>query len=318
MATKTTLSAGRRFNGAGAATALRPVPDPPRDIDAMQQFSHISTFANVLSDHFSQRPDAFVSGEGYLCRYRGQVIGRLVPDCVVAFGVDPDAISDTNAYVLDEVGKPPDFVLEVASESTGRNDYTVKRDAYARYGVGEYWRFDATGGKHHDAPLAGDVLVGDAYARIELREGDDGVIRGYSAALGLEFHWDAGFLRLYDPDAGRYLMTLTENRIARQAAEDRARSAQARADDAETYARRAQARARDAEAAAEQDRAARLAAEAAARDAEARGKALGAARIRAHFVDWLARKEEAERLGVPFTEPMPGLDNNGNGHSPQG
>ena len=51
---------------------------------------------------------------------------------------------------------------------------------------------------------------------------------------------------------------------------------------------------------------------------EARGMAEGEARMRARFVEWLARKAEAERLGVEFTEPMPGADSGVNGHSPQG
>ena len=270
MATKTTIRAGRHPNGAvaaGAATAPRPVPDPPRDIDAMQQHSHISSFSTILSDRFSQRPDAFVSGEGYLCRYRGQTVGRLVPDCIAAFGVDPDAISDANAYILNEVGKPPDFALEVASESTGRNDYTTKRDAYARFGVREYWRFDSTGGDFHDAPLAGDVLIGDAYSPIEIREGADGLLMGYSAALGLELHWDDGTLRLYDPIAQRYLRTLSEANAA--AAQERAaRLAAGAAMEQERAARLT------AEATSEEERAARLAAEARADSAEAENQRL--------------------------------------------
>ena len=39
--------------------------------------------------------------------------------------------------------------------------------------------------------------------------------------------------------------------------------------------------------------------------------------MRAQFVDWLARKADAERLGIPFTEPMPGADASPNGHAPQ-
>ena len=81
----------------------------------------------------------------------------------MTFGVDPKAIVARNGYVISEVGKPPDFVLEVASRSTGRRDYTVKRDGYAGYGVREYWRFDHTGGRFHDAALAGDVLVDGRY-----------------------------------------------------------------------------------------------------------------------------------------------------------
>ena len=51
---------------------------------------------------------------------------------------------------------------------------------------------------------------------------------------------------------------------------------------------------------------------------EARGISEGEARMRAQFVAWLARKEDAERQGVPFDEPMPGADPSPNGHSPQG
>ena len=50
---------------------------------------------------------------------------------------------------------------------------------------------------------------------------------------------------------------------------------------------------------------------------EARGKAETEARMHAQFVDWLARKENAERQGLPFDEPMPGADPSPNGHSPQ-
>ena len=56
-----------------------------------------------------------------------------------------------NGYLIPEQGKPPDFVLEVASEGTGREDETVKRDAYEAMGVREYWRFDHTGGEFHSA-----------------------------------------------------------------------------------------------------------------------------------------------------------------------
>ena len=81
------------------------------------------------------------------------------------------------------MGKPPDFVLEVASEHTGRRDYTTKRDDYARLGILEYWRFDYTGGRFHDAPLAGDRLVNDVYERIDVTPDAAGVVWGYSEVL---------------------------------------------------------------------------------------------------------------------------------------
>ena len=158
-----------------------------------------------------------VGSDGYLC-YDTRDPSRWVrPDCVVAFGVDPAAIFARNGYVISEVGKPPDFVLEVASESTGRRDYTRKRELYAEYGVAEYWRFDRSGGEYHDGPLSGDRLANGRYEPLPLDTGADGVIRGYSPVLGLQLHWDAGQLRFYDPAAGDYLPDLAEAKVQRDA-----------------------------------------------------------------------------------------------------
>ena len=186
------------------------LPDPPRPPDAMQQLPYVTTALTILDDYFRERPDVLVGGEGYLCLDTRDRSGWVVPDCVVAFGVDPGAIMDRNGYVIDEVGKPPDFVLEIASESTGRADYTAKRNIYAGYGVGEYWRFDPTGGQRHDAALSGERLVGGAYEPLPLRHGQDDVVRGHSPVLGLELHWDDGRLRFYDPASRDYLPSFAE------------------------------------------------------------------------------------------------------------
>ena len=195
---------------AGELALLEQLPDPPRPYTDMQQLPNVTTAHLVLDYYFRERPDVFVGGEGYLCRDTRDRTGWVVPDCVVAFGVDPGAIMDRNGYVIEEMGKPPEFVLEIASESTGRADYTVKRDIYAGHGVGEYWRFDSTGGERHDAALAGERLVDGAYEPMPMHRERDGVIRGYSPVLGLELHWYEGRLRFYDPAAGEYLHDLAE------------------------------------------------------------------------------------------------------------
>ena len=176
----------------------------------MQQSPYTSRAYLILDTYFRSRPDVLVGSDGYLCYDTRDPARWVKPDCVVAFAVDPAAIFERNGYVISEVGKPPDFVLEVASESTGRRDYTAKRAIYAEYGVAEYWRFDRTGGQYHDRPLSGDHLVNGQYKPIPLNTGADGVIRGYSPVLGLELHWDAGQLRFYDPAAGDYLRDLQE------------------------------------------------------------------------------------------------------------
>ncbi len=264
MATGTTL----RPPPPGEFAHLEPLPDPPR-IPDMQQHLRIVAFDSILRAYFAPRADVLISGQGYLRHAAGNDAERLAPDCVVAFGVNPAAIVARNGYVIGEVGQPPDFVLEVASRSTGRRDYTVKRAGYAGYGVGEYWRFDPTGGRYHDVALAGDRLVAGEYEPLRIHEEPDGLKWGHSPVLGLDLCWDQGQLRLYDPVAGAYLPTAPElraqwdaERAARRVAEDRAAGAEDRAA-AERAARRvAEDRAAGAEARAAAERAARRVAEA--------------------------------------------------------
>ena len=206
---------------------LEPLPDPPREPD-MNQRRRIRSVDGILIPHFADRDDVLISGDGYL-RYNGSNANeRLAPDCVVAFGVDPDAIEARNGYVISEVGKPPDFVLEVASRSTGRRDYTEKREGYAGYGVREYWRFDHTAGRFHDAPLAGDVLVDGVHVPVEIVSDPDGLIWGHSEVLDLDICWDEGELRFRDPSTGEFLLTPEEWRAAQESAEARAEEAEAR------------------------------------------------------------------------------------------
>ena len=130
-----------------------------------------------------------------------------VPDLLVAFGVDHAGVIYRHGYSIEEQDKPPDFVLEVASVTTGQNDYTQMRDDYAAFGVPEYWRFDPSGVEYHDAPLAEDHLVDGVYQPIEVVQFGDSSYRGHSAALGLDLCWEDGQLRWYDPASGRYLLT---------------------------------------------------------------------------------------------------------------
>ncbi|MDE2994784.1 MAG: hypothetical protein OXU67_12985, partial [Chloroflexota bacterium] len=114
MATRAAL----RSPSPGPYAHLEPLPDPPRIRD-MQQYTRIAAFDRFLQAHFGQRADVLICGGGYLRHEAGNDAERLAPDCMVVFGVNPDAIVARNGYVISEVGRPPDFVLEVASRSTG-------------------------------------------------------------------------------------------------------------------------------------------------------------------------------------------------------
>ena len=197
----------------------------------------------MLEAYFAHRDDVLISGAGYLRNDPRDELEQFAPDCVVAFGVDPGAIVSRNGYVIGHAGKPPDFVLEVASRSTGRRDYTVKREGYAAYGVREYWRFDHTGGRFHDAPLAGDTLTGEEYTPLPINRDPDGLIWGHSEVLGLDLCWDAGTLRVRDPVTGRFLLTPEKLQLELEAARDRAEFSETRAETAEARAETAEARA---------------------------------------------------------------------------
>ena len=211
---------------------LERLPDPPREPD-MQQDELVYYFYGTLRPHFASRDDILIAGAGYLRREAGEA-GELAPDCVFASGVaNPRGVIRRNGYVMSEVGKPPDFVLEVGSRSTGRRDYTVKRDGYAAYGVREYWRFDPSGGSYHDVALAGDVLVDGEYVAVPITSELDGRHWGYSEVLGLELWWDNELLRFRDPLTGEFLPIPEELAAARRAADERADAERAARQDAE-------------------------------------------------------------------------------------
>ncbi len=225
---------------------LTELPDPPPLPDGMKQRPHIARIDQVLRSHYRRQPNTLVSGEGYLCLEARDARRSPRPDCVAAFDLPFPAqlIEEANGYVISEVGQPPDFVLEVGSPSTGRHDYTAKRDIYARLEVREYWRFDPSGGRWHDAPLAGEVLADGVYRPLPIDYDDDGLVRGHSPSLGLELHWENRQLRFWDPATREYLPDLVEALEALADAETRAERAESRAEQAETRAEQAEEEAR--------------------------------------------------------------------------
>ena len=234
---------------AGRSDDPVPLPDPPPLPDGMQQHRHLTRADQTLETWLrARRRNVLVGGEGYLCPDRSDVRRCPVPDLLVAFDVDPERVIATNGYVIDEVGKPPDFVLEVASETTGARDYTVKRRIYADMGVGEYWRFDPSGGKYHDKALAGDRLANGAYVPIPVTEEPDGEFWGYSPALELSLCWKEGELYFYDPVEKVYLPRQPELKDMYDAAQSQRNEAVAQRDGAVARADEAETRADDAEA----------------------------------------------------------------------
>ena len=214
---------------------IQPLPDPPREPDMVQRKS-LSTMDGTLGPHFAAFDDVLITGEIYV-RTDEEDTREFAPDFIFARQVrDPERVIRRNGYVISEVGKPPDLVLEVGSRNTGRRDFTVKREGYAALGIGEYWRFDPSGGEYHDVPLAGDTLVDGEYVSVEIVAESDGRHWGYSETLELELWWEEGKLRFRDPESGEFLLTPVELAADRLAVYERADVAELRADVAELRA----------------------------------------------------------------------------------
>ncbi len=192
---------------------------PPRK--DMQNFLHLSLpgHPTALIRHLGQPDTTLVIGDMPVDWRRGQREGQLYPDLMIAFNIDARAITAERGYAIDDAGKPPDFVLEVASPRNAENDYIHKRAGYANYGIPEYWRFDPTHGDRYPQPLAGDRLTGGAYQPITITRTDNNRYWGHSEILNLDLCWEYGQLRWYDPATQRYLDTHDSEANARIAAE---------------------------------------------------------------------------------------------------
>ena len=220
---------------------------PPRD--DMQNSLHLHSDGHqpILHRHLGDLDTTIILSEVPVRWTPSQLEGHRIPDLIIAFDVDSPLLIEQNGYSIRDQGKPPDFVLEVASESTGRQDVIDKRGDYAAFGIPEYWRFDPTGGRRHDAPIAGDQLVDGTYQPVEIREVELEHLHGHSGVLNLDACWDHGKLRWFDQTTGLHLPMVAEEQEA-LVTERQARIAEQQARIAEQQARiAAEARVRELE-----------------------------------------------------------------------
>lgn len=209
-----------------------PMPEPPPR--GMTRNPIAARFRIWLRDFFAPRADALVAGMGYLCADLDDPESWVVPDAMIAFGVDPEAILVRNGYVISEVGKAPDFVFDIAlGENAGaglppelvaemglEEDIALKRDTYAGFGVLESWTLDIADERRADQlPLSGAALTNGEYRPIEIVREPSGVLSGRSAVLGIDLCWDEGELRLRVPTGGEYLRSHLDEKRGRLEAE---------------------------------------------------------------------------------------------------
>ena len=185
---------------------------------------------------YAARDDVYVSADLLIYYEEGNPRVSVVPDVFVVFGVEDRKRGN---YKVWEEGKGPDFVLEVASPNTWREDVERKPGVYAGLGVREYFLFDPTG-DHLVPRLQGYRLVGGEYERVSAVESIDRTLAMSSEVLGLELRARAGGeMRFHDPATGEALLSHGEERAARleEAAAYRTALARAEARIAELKAR---------------------------------------------------------------------------------
>ena len=190
--------------------------------DGMEEHLEQMEMVNLLRAHFAdyeKRANVFWDYNSNICYDRDDLTRHISPDVYAAFGVDAAAIRSRLIYLPWEAGKPPDFVMEIATISTWREDMEVKPAIYEIAGAAEYWTLDPTGGRYCGVPVTGRRLVDGKYQDIELTAEPDGVLKGYSAVLGASVAWKGGEPRLYDRASGKYLENAKEIAAARRTAE---------------------------------------------------------------------------------------------------
>ena len=121
---------------------------------------------------------------------------------MVARNVDVALFEASQAYIISEQGKPPDWVIMLASDSTAEANLGPRRDYFQSLGVPEYWLLDHRA-VLHGAALIGNRLVHGRYEPVEIETLADRSLQGYSAVLGIFLRWTGEYLDYIGLDRAR-------------------------------------------------------------------------------------------------------------------
>ncbi|HEX4962974.1 MAG TPA: Uma2 family endonuclease [Thermoanaerobaculia bacterium] len=184
----------------------------------------------VLRRRYRGVSDVYVGGNLFLYYRQGDPRSVVAPDVFLVRGV-PSGTRRT--FKLWEEGIAPCFVVEVTSGSTRDEDLRKKKAIYEQLGIEEYFLHDPEG-DYLSPRLQGFRLFNDRYTPI--RPKPDGSLD--SRTTGLTLRIEGTNLRLTDTVTGERLLWVAEVDLAREVAEERARTAEERAE-REAAARRA-------------------------------------------------------------------------------
>ena len=157
--------------------------------------------ALTLITHFADRKNVKVFGDLMLYYNQGNPKKFISPDIMVCFDLEK---APTKVYKLWEEKVVPSVVIEVASESTWKDDLYRKYDLYEQLGVKEYYIYDVER-SHMPQPLFAFYLRNGKFETVQIKDS-----RGFSESLNLELVDTGETLRLFNPQTNEFLMTMEE------------------------------------------------------------------------------------------------------------
>lgn len=156
----------------------------------------------ALKIYFQNDENVYVSGNILLYYIEGNPKKCVAPDVMICFGVEN---KKRRVYKLwEEEKRVPQVVFEISSTSTWRDDLSKKYSLYEKLGVKEYYIYDPEY-KALDESLLAYYLIEGEFVKAEI-END----RIFSPTLHLEIVDTGEDLRLFNPNAKEFLMTMEE------------------------------------------------------------------------------------------------------------
>ncbi len=189
------------------ATTIYPESDgkPMAETDIHAQC--LIDLRTALDYHFREHLDIYVSGNLLVYYVESNPAKCFAPDVFVVRGVPK---GQRRIYKLWTEGVAPQFVIELTSRKTWREDLQTKWRLYEELGVVEYFIFDPEY-DYMDEALVGYRLENGKYVDLEIKDQ-----RVKSAVLGLELVDTGETLRLFDPTTNQFLPNTSESAAAYQ------------------------------------------------------------------------------------------------------
>lgn len=205
------------------------LPVMESSINAEQRYDTTITLRDRLRGQ-----DIYIWGDLGIYYQEGNPRAVVAPDVFAVRGV---GTQPRRTYLVWVEGRFPEFILEITSSTTRRQDTGPKRSLYESLGVLEYFLYDPSGRLLRPA-LQGNRLRDGHYDALSLDAG--GRLRSEVLGLGLGVH--DGWLRVWDDAQGTWLPKAIDAPEVVRAVQAQAVQAQAQAVQAQAQAQTAEAR----------------------------------------------------------------------------